>query len=181
MKVDSRNGGGLPHDANGHREWSYDLISCGKPSAVAKTAVCPCIVYSRNNQRWDSLDRYNSPHPSPESEDGPQCIRHACATVCCLSCALSMCSRTKVRERYHIQGSVGTDCVVSYALYPCSLLQESREIALEERILLEHSEDFDEFYTYDCAPERCNPSVPSCGAGGIHGCSCLSCCMFCNC
>jgi Cys-rich protein (TIGR01571 family) len=178
MKVDSRNGGNLPHDANGHREWSYELMNYENPGAIAQTVVCPCIVYARNNRRWDHLDRHDAPHPNPASDDGPQCIGHACATLLCFSCALNMCGRKKIRDRYHIQGNAGSDCVESFALYPCSLLQESREIALEESVLREQGVDYSEFYTYERAPGGWNPFVPSSGAGG-NGCSCFTCCMFC--
>ena len=47
-------------------------------------------------------------------------------------CISSMDGRTKIRDRYHIDGNRFTDCLSHTFCLPCALTQESREIALEE-------------------------------------------------
>jgi Cys-rich protein (TIGR01571 family) len=151
---------------------------------VVRAAFCPCVVYARNAARWDHLDRHEAPHPLPGNNHA-QCCGHACASLCLFSCFLNMCARSQVRERYDIRGSGGEDCANSWALYPCALHQEERELELEENAMRDMGVDGKELYEDDGVGERdrapgfCNPCVPTSGPIGGNGCSCFLCCFMC--
>lgn len=39
-----------------------------------------------------------------------------------------MFQRTRIREKYQLQGSIGGDCAKAYCCGPCTLIQDEREV-----------------------------------------------------
>jgi Cys-rich protein (TIGR01571 family) len=183
MRMNSRNALNKPVDEEGQRNWSYGLHDYIDKAAVWRAALLPCVVYARNARRYDHLDRHDAPHPAPGNDSVPQCLGHACATLCCFSWCLCMSQRGKVRERYNIGGDMGDDLAESCVCYPCALHQEERELALEEQTLQDNGVDPKEFWMYqtETAPRSgvncCTPVSGDIGGGnGCACCGCLGCC-----
>jgi Cys-rich protein (TIGR01571 family) len=116
------------------------------------SAVCPCIVYSRNRQHLRSLQYQGTPLLA----EGEKIDEH-----CCIYCGLVITGyqwllhvrpedvecmifrlipgcvqvrpREEIRERYGIRGGPFQDCLISWFCRSCALTQEHREIELEER------------------------------------------------
>ncbi|KAK4047665.1 hypothetical protein OIO90_006094 [Microbotryomycetes sp. JL221] len=53
-----------------------------------------------------------------------------------LAWILDLIQRGEIRKRYNIQGSGGGDCLTSCCCLPCSIGQQSRELAHEEQLLM---------------------------------------------
>ncbi|KAI0064859.1 PLAC8-domain-containing protein [Artomyces pyxidatus] len=119
---------------DGQREWSFGLCSaCGDCGTCCMAWWCPCIVYGKNRQRLDYLQTRGVPRP-----DGGETFNSHCMLDCLLGCVgigwvLNIGTRSDVRARYRIRGSVCGDCCVAYWCVPCDLVQEHRELELEER------------------------------------------------
>ena len=122
---------------------------------------CPCIVYAKLQSRLSFLERNNYPHPDGGSGCNSDCFVHCCLTsLCGVGWALQVCcralfpasptltsrlfflifskqigQRSTIRDRYRISGNGCGDCMSAWCCTPCTLTQESREVALEERVL----------------------------------------------
>jgi len=112
-------------NAHGKREWSFGLCDClNERRTCLFSSCCPCCVFGENISRLTYL------------QSGHQSAKYwSCNLRCCLCLACNPCSmdgRTKIRDRYHIDGNRFTDCLSHTFCIPCALTQESREIALEE-------------------------------------------------
>jgi hypothetical protein len=92
-----------------------------------------------------------------------------------------MCLRSKVRERYSIGESCDQGCIRSWALYPCALHQEDREIELEELQLRAMGLDAKEFYSGQGGSGGYSAFTPTTSNIGGNGCSCFMCCFLCPC
>ncbi|KAF9783357.1 PLAC8 family-domain-containing protein [Thelephora terrestris] len=123
----------LPLDSSGRRGWSHSLFGCFSDCGTCLTAVfCPCIVYSKISTRLDHLNKNGSPHPSGGDACGGSCIGYT--ATCCIgvSCILQTIQRGNTRSRYNISGNGCTDFLAACCCHVCDLVQESREIELEE-------------------------------------------------
>ncbi|KAH7104584.1 PLAC8-domain-containing protein [Auriculariales sp. MPI-PUGE-AT-0066] len=138
--VDARNAtAAVEVDAKGLRQWSSGICGCwGSPGKCIAATCCPCIVYGKIASRLDALERtlaekngdrdwHVSENPNPNG-----------FLVCVLQYPLhlgwiiSTGTRTALRNRYKIRGNIFTDCLVSECCVPCTLVQQTREIELEE-------------------------------------------------
>ncbi|KAI0064860.1 PLAC8-domain-containing protein [Artomyces pyxidatus] len=123
-----------PVSQDGTRDWSFGLFSCFEDCGTCCMSWwCPCIVYGKNRQRLSHLQAQGVPHP-----DGGETINSDCLVSCLVGSVgcgwvLNMGARSDIRQRYHIEGSGVGDCCSSYWCLPCDLVQEHREIQLEER------------------------------------------------
>ncbi|KIM38005.1 hypothetical protein M413DRAFT_448050 [Hebeloma cylindrosporum] len=124
----------MPVDADG-REWSNGLFGCMSAFGTCLCATCfPCVVYGKNKHRYEHLNSKGVPHP----DDGGSCCSGSCCghgvlSVCGLGFILQMINRGHVRSRYNIKGGGCGDCCTSLWCAPCQLVQESRELELEEQ------------------------------------------------
>ncbi|ORY88504.1 PLAC8 family-domain-containing protein [Leucosporidium creatinivorum] len=129
---------GQPHQVQSQHvgpggEFSTGLCACDiGPFCVS--CWCPCITYGENKQRYDSLNLRGQAVPKEQVEG---CGSHTLvyAAIQCVTgwgFVLDFLLRGEVRNRYHIAGSAGSDFCTSCCCTPCSLQQQSREIALEE-------------------------------------------------
>ncbi|ESK88951.1 hypothetical protein Moror_13173 [Moniliophthora roreri MCA 2997] len=130
----NRNVKNKPLDSNGKRDWSVGLCSCGDEDGGCFYAwCCPCIVHGQNKQRFEHLQRNNSPDPEGGSTCGGDCWLHCCLTCFGFGWVLQMMNRTNVRERYGIEGGFCGDLCTALCCTPCELAQERIEIQLEEQ------------------------------------------------
>ncbi|KAL1744592.1 PLAC8 family-domain-containing protein [Schizophyllum fasciatum] len=133
----NRNALNLPIGPDGQRDWSHDGCDCKGHGGLFCRACCdPCVVYGRNKQRYEHLVMYGT--PDPQEGEGMGTGRDACqkhAFVTCFFAAgwlFQIRLRGRIRERYGIRGSCMGDCCRSSLCQPCSLMQESLELKLEE-------------------------------------------------
>ncbi|EEB87457.1 hypothetical protein MPER_15185, partial [Moniliophthora perniciosa FA553] len=125
----NRNIKNKPLNSDGKRDWSVGLCSCGDEDGGCGTCFyawcCPCIVHGKNKQRFDHLQRNNSPDPEGGStcsgETGPSNVEGVATD------AFQMINRTNVRERYGIDGGFCGDCCTALCCTPCELAQERNE------------------------------------------------------
>ncbi|TFK61547.1 hypothetical protein BDN72DRAFT_778108 [Pluteus cervinus] len=148
----NRNSKNLPYDAQGLREWSFEIFECCGDSETCLAALfCPCIVHSANEKRIQYLEThgtYDPEHGGPWCSDN--CWDYICKTgvaifcgccsgglACCcrMPCLMQISPRQHVRARYNIVGTASTDCVGAVCCSSCALTQESRELELEEMSL----------------------------------------------
>ncbi|KAF8885344.1 PLAC8-domain-containing protein [Infundibulicybe gibba] len=131
----NRNAKNLPTDSNG-REWSNGLCSCCDEAGTCALALCcSCVLYGRNKQRLNHLNQSGAPHPNGGGLFSSDCCIHAAAVSCGLGWITQCFTRSSVRSRYHIKGGVLSDCCTALFCAPCDLVQEAREIELEEQSL----------------------------------------------
>ncbi|KAF8808549.1 hypothetical protein BYT27DRAFT_7096379 [Phlegmacium glaucopus] len=137
ITASNRNMKNLPMGPNG-REWSNDLSSCcGDCSTWPVAFICPCITYARVKRRYKYLNSRG--HPDPERGEccsyeccSCECCCHAMALFFCMGWAWRMCTRSDIRKRYSIRGGCCSDCGTACCCTTCELVQESRELELEE-------------------------------------------------
>jgi Cys-rich protein (TIGR01571 family) len=130
----NRNAKNMPVDADG-REWSHGLCGCMSACGTCLCATCfPCVIYGKNKHRYDHLNFQGVPHPEHGGSCcSGSCIGHGLLTICGFGFVLQMMNRGNVRNRYNIKGGGCGDCCTSFWCAPCQLVQESREIELEEQ------------------------------------------------
>ncbi|EAU82149.2 hypothetical protein CC1G_13122 [Coprinopsis cinerea okayama7 len=134
------NANNQPYSIHGEREWSTDLSAvCDDNFGTFCLAMTfPSIVYGRNKARVEHLRTFNRPLDASKvptvSKDG---LTHAVLGLICLAWPLQMSNRKSIRNRYDIQGNAWKDLAAVLCCSGCELAQESREIDLEERALLE--------------------------------------------
>ncbi|KAI0273900.1 PLAC8 family-domain-containing protein [Russula aff. rugulosa BPL654] len=131
------NGGGdrnalrIPVMEDGLRGWSYDIFDCfADKRTCALSCCCCCYVYSRNKRRLEHLET----HGTPRREPVERCNRD-CQWFCLFgqaALALQAITRYDIRRRYGIRGDAINDVCISGFCHPCGLVQEHREILLEE-------------------------------------------------
>jgi len=133
-----RNGGGgdrnalkVPVMEDGLRGWSYGLYDCfADRKTCALACCCSCYVYSRNKRRLEHLET----HGTPLREPVERCNRD-CKLYCVFgqsAQSLQAISRNYTRRRYGIRGDVYDDVRATGNCLSCALVQEHREILLEE-------------------------------------------------
>ncbi|KDQ60390.1 hypothetical protein JAAARDRAFT_125936 [Jaapia argillacea MUCL 33604] len=134
----NRNVKNLPFDANGQREWSNGICGCfGDVGTCLISWWCPCLVYSQNKSRVEYLEQNGRPHPDGGDMCGTDCCCYACLLYFGCGWVLQMGNRAAVRTRYRIAGNGATDCLAAACCTPCELVQESQELELEERSLMQ--------------------------------------------
>jgi len=118
---------------DGFRDWSFDLFDCfADLSTCLLATISPCYIYSRNRQRFTHLEMHGLPLQERVEAFNHDCVSHGCLQVVNASFALQAISRFNVRRRYRIRGNEFGDVLASGLCIPCQLVQEHREISLEE-------------------------------------------------
>ncbi|KDQ15658.1 hypothetical protein BOTBODRAFT_284093 [Botryobasidium botryosum FD-172 SS1] len=121
---------------DGHREWSNGLFTCLEDSITFFFACClPCVIYSKNKTRYESLQDWGVPHSRGGVPVGRGTITYGVMGCCYCGGIPGMPNRRNIRGRYSIRGSSASDFFLSCCCAPCALTQESRELELEERSL----------------------------------------------
>ncbi|TFK23010.1 PLAC8-domain-containing protein [Coprinopsis marcescibilis] len=129
----NRNAKNLPVTAGG-RDWSHGLCDCCSAPGTCIVACCfPCITYGKNKNRFKHLSAKGVPHPDGGGCCTGDCCIHFIVASCGIACLLQCMSRGETRTRYNIKGSGCGDCCTACFCTPCDLVQESREIELEEQ------------------------------------------------
>jgi len=124
----------VPVLADGLREWSFGLFDCFSdlPTCVAATFCC-CYVYAQNKQRYTHLETHGVPLRGPVERYGHDCLSYVFLQGCfAAGWGLQSISRSDLRRRYRIRGDAFSDVLSSGCCIPCELVQEHREIRLEE-------------------------------------------------
>ncbi|KAL7412707.1 PLAC8 family-domain-containing protein [Mrakia frigida] len=138
MTGNPRNGLNLPVSPSGTRGWSNGLFSCFQDLGLCCMSTwCACIVFQRNKDRYEHLQATNLPLPKGSDPFGEDFAIYAMIDVCCgAGWILQITGRSDVRRRYAIESSELGDCAASFCCGPCSLTQVSRELQIEENVLL---------------------------------------------
>ncbi|KAJ7581758.1 PLAC8-domain-containing protein [Mycena floridula] len=133
MSVNRLNVKNLPMHEGG-REWSNGLCDCcSEPGTCIQACCCPCVTYGKNKNRRTHLAEKGFPNPSGGGCCTGPCFLHCLTMACGISLFLQCCNRTSTRERYRIKGGSCGDCCAAWFCGPCVMVQESQELALEER------------------------------------------------
>ncbi|ETW76056.1 hypothetical protein HETIRDRAFT_390466 [Heterobasidion irregulare TC 32-1] len=130
----NRNASNKSYGPNGERGWSHGICSCfGDCGTCCLSFWCPCIAYSQNKHRLEHLEQHGAPHPEGGESCTGDCAIHTLLN--CFGCGwvLQIGTRSDVRRRYRIRGSTCGDCCTAFWCQPCELVQDSREIELEEK------------------------------------------------
>jgi len=129
----NRNSLGVPVLTDGLREWSYSLTDClAEPSTCVLSTFLPCHIYSVNAQRFNHLERHGVPFHGHIETSNEDCIAYGILALFNAGWILQAMQRPNVRRRYGIRGDPLTDILISGCCVPCELVQEYREIQLEE-------------------------------------------------
>ncbi|KAH9993560.1 PLAC8 family-domain-containing protein [Russula vinacea] len=132
----NRNAKNCPVDGDGKRDWSFSLWDCSDRGDLYCWSVwCPCVVYSKNKQRLRSLQNQGTPLPGGGERYDKECCIYGALTVIFLGWTRQVRTRTEIRERYGIRGDSSEDCTTSLCYQQLALIQERREIELEENSL----------------------------------------------
>ncbi|KAF8960431.1 PLAC8 family-domain-containing protein [Flammula alnicola] len=129
----NRNAMNMPVDHDG-REWSHGICSCMSDCGICcKATFLPCIVYGKNKHRYEHLNSTGTPDPAHGGGCcSGSCLSYGIFSICGLGFLFQMTNRGHVRRRYNIKGGGCNDCCTSFWCAPCELVQESRELELEE-------------------------------------------------
>jgi len=129
----NRNAKNLPVSGNG-REWSHGLCGCMGDCGTCIMAWCfPCVVFGQVKKRYEHLNSKGFPDPNHGGCCSCDCMLHACLLGCGFGWVMQMGVRGNIRGRYNIKGGCCGDCCSALFCTPCELVQESRELELEER------------------------------------------------
>ncbi|KAF8325763.1 PLAC8 family-domain-containing protein [Cantharellus anzutake] len=129
----NRNALNKPFDQQGEREWSHGTFDCFSECGLCLFSwCCSCFSYGKNKSRLQYLQINGQPHPQGGEMVNSDCVVFAALLYCGCPCLVSMGTRKEIRTRYKIQGGGGSDFLCSWCCAPCSLVQESRELTLEE-------------------------------------------------
>ncbi|KAF8811653.1 PLAC8-domain-containing protein [Phlegmacium glaucopus] len=129
----NRNANNVPMGPDG-REWSNGLCGCFGDFGTCIVAWCfPCITYGQVKRRYEHLNSKGYPDPDNGGCCSSDCLIHGCLTSCGFGWVLQMGTRSSIRGRYSIKGGSCGDCCTALCCTPCELVQESRELELEER------------------------------------------------
>ncbi|KAI0267421.1 PLAC8 family-domain-containing protein [Gloeopeniophorella convolvens] len=128
-----RNAQRVPIMGDGLRTWSFGLLDCfaDLPTCVM-SLCCPCIAYARNRHRFEHLERHGTPLRQEVEVYNQDCLAHLILGVINAGWGLQAISRSEVRQRYGIRGDAFNDVLSSVFCLSCELVQEHREIELEE-------------------------------------------------
>jgi Cys-rich protein (TIGR01571 family) len=102
-------------ELTGSNQWQSQWFEVWvDPQVLICGWCCGCVVNARNMS----------------SISGQECEGHCCAgtlTLCLGSCYHAG-YRTKMRQKYNLEGSKQLDCLLSFCCGPCLVCQEAREI-----------------------------------------------------
>ncbi|KAI0249130.1 PLAC8 family-domain-containing protein [Lactifluus subvellereus] len=120
--------------SDGKRDFNFGLCDCFSTCGLCCWAVwCPCIVYGKNRQRLQNLQSRGMPLQGGGSTCSGDCCIYCFVSIPGFAWLLQMFTRTDIRKRYEIRGSIVGDCCVSCCCVSCGLTQERREIEAEEK------------------------------------------------
>ncbi|KAI5807128.1 PLAC8 family-domain-containing protein [Geopyxis carbonaria] len=117
-----------PNQQHGRETYKHGLCNCFSDIGTCCTGYwCPCILYSRTQHRLKTAPNSNL--------NGFSAFNGHCALFCVaapVSWVFTMLQRTRIRENYRLEGSVGGDCAKAYCCVMCTLVQDDREVAERE-------------------------------------------------
>ncbi|KAF8325761.1 PLAC8 family-domain-containing protein [Cantharellus anzutake] len=138
----NRNALNKPVDPQGEREWSYGIFDCfSECGTFCLSCWCPCFEYGKLKSRFKHLQTTGKPHPQGGKMLNMDCLTYDALHWVGCSCFVTRPTRREIRNRYNIQGANDSDFLLICCCDPCTLTQESREIALEEDSLRQKSSD----------------------------------------
>ncbi|RPA98094.1 PLAC8-domain-containing protein [Choiromyces venosus 120613-1] len=116
---------GHPNQQHGREDYHHGLCDCFSDFSTCCAGYwCPCILYSRTNHRLKTS-------PNSNLNDFHSCNGH-CITFCVLgpisSGIFTTLQRTRIREKYRLEGSLASDCGKAYCCVMCTLVQDEREV-----------------------------------------------------
>ncbi|KAH0607196.1 uncharacterized protein H6S33_003184 [Morchella sextelata] len=119
---------GHPNQQHGREEYQHGMCDCFSDIGTCCTGYwCPCILYSRTKHRVKT---------SPDSNINEfKAFNPHCMAFCALApvaWVFTMLQRTRIREKYQLEGSIANDCGKAYCCGPCTLIQDEREVTKRE-------------------------------------------------
>lgn len=118
--------------------WSSGLFDCGSDIDICfMSFFCPIIQYNNNHEG------YKDYFPTNQTDKIVFCMATSFEYIFwCATCgALGLITfiprsllRSRIREKYEIEGSSSMDCFNSLCCSCCSLIQEAKEIKFREDI-----------------------------------------------
>lgn len=119
---------GHPNQQHGKDEYLHGLCDCfGDIPTCCLGYWCPCVLYSRTNHRLKTS-------PISNLNDFHHCNTH-CVGFCVLapvSWIFTFLQRGRIREKYHLEGTLMSDCGKAYCCVMCTLVQDEREVSDRE-------------------------------------------------
>ncbi|KAH9958381.1 PLAC8 family-domain-containing protein [Russula compacta] len=117
---------------DGKRDWSFDLNEDPRDPPNLCAFWCPCVFYGQNKQRLRHLETHGVPLPGGGKKYNDYCCDYVCLSFFFFRPCLQGSTRQDIRNRYSIRGSFRDDCYTSWCCYARALVQERRELELEE-------------------------------------------------
>ena len=101
-----------------YKGWNVSLSACG--DSLFEAIFQPCSLYGRVEERLRNpyLENYNGSNSECKS----------CCAKGPLGCLSVKSQRTAIREKYGIEGSSASDCMVATCCCCCALVQHDNEV-----------------------------------------------------
>jgi len=136
-----------------HPEWKHGM--CELDTLCCLGLVCPCMVYGKTQYRL----MQKAQRREPTDLLGYNSWNGSCglmAVACGVQCSyfgqmggnsslthftgiLAAIQQTRIRKIYHLNGSIGNDCIKSLCCCCCVLMQNEREVRRREELLRRHA------------------------------------------
>ncbi|RPB15790.1 PLAC8-domain-containing protein [Morchella conica CCBAS932] len=119
---------GHPNQQIGKDEYQHGLCDCfGDIPTCCIGCWCPCILYSRTNHRLKTI-------PNSNLNDFHHCNTHCvgCCVLAPVSWIFTFLQRGRIRDKYHLEGTLMSDCGKAYCCVMCTLVQDEREVSDRE-------------------------------------------------
>ncbi|KAL7266840.1 hypothetical protein RUND412_010595 [Rhizina undulata] len=115
---------GHPNQQMGIEDYHHGLCDCFSDIPTCCLGFwCPCVLYSRTYHRLKTV-------PNSNINEFKMINAHSLA-FCALapvSWVFTVFQRTRIREKYRLEGSLGSDCTKAYCCVMCTLVQDDREV-----------------------------------------------------
>ena len=116
--------------------WKTSL--CEPDTLCCMGVICPCMVYGKTMYR---LSR-RAQKQDPTDMLGYESCNGSCALMvfaCGFQSVLAAIQRARIRKLYHLDGSLGADCLKACCCCCCVLMQDEREVREREELLRRHA------------------------------------------
>ena len=116
--------------------WKSGL--CEPDTVCCMGIICPCMVYGKTMYR---LSR-RAQKQDPTDMLGYESCNGSCALMvfgCGFQSMLAAIQRARIRKLYHLEGSLGIDCLKACCCCCCVIMQDEREVRDREELIRRHA------------------------------------------